>query len=1254
MHIPGTNSNETKMPHKDHEASVPTWDGAPEKWDTYVVKVNIYLKTEPKWKLSQAIAKLTSRLTGKAWELIEQTEEAALDALASKELFLAFLKKNLLASAVPELGRHFRRWFALRRLKSESMKLYVMRHRKMLLDLEKAMTQVDNGNEIKQHLEDLIIKARLKSLKGRSSAKKTSDRASDKSNRSKRASKAGPAASSQNPEPQPKVWRARNTPVQTAEEEEEDFPDPDEDHPAFAGEQDDGDHHFAGNDREYGDWDWEKWKWDYELGKWVEKESEVPKNKLESLAYHIAQISQETGMTFDLEKVIEIVSQTWRNSPLPDLLTGWNLLQKSGLSAQERATILAASSMSVGGSASKIGAIKLALIESALQTQWQDEELRERDDKGERRGDRKNVGSHRRAYGAEGSDDDMKESSSEQEQTADDVYAAQDSESSEDGERDGALLAEMSDSEERATFSKCLIVMDDAKRNIKHQRRTFAQAKAVVREIRRNRLPKFKVKRTAHAVMNKNNGQKPFKPKTRAHSTGPKVQTTAHAVVNRVRDVKLMACFRCGKKGHLARDCSQPMPAYSSEAHATLPILEGFMANSESESTDSLLAARKRVNSLRTQLREKEKAALKNAENVLLSRLGIPADEAKFKEKRDKKEKEKDRKREKEKERAREKERQREHQQSQQRSRQRSHRHGRDDSRDKTSRKQDHIRRSRRDRTRSASRHRHRQRSVSRKNRHRRDRSPVMKVKSERRSRSPSLPGAAPKAKAAKLESQGSKEVEKAPPPSAEEEETEEESEEEEERTQDMEVDPNAAQSSKTVPPVLYKAVPPPLYREETPAPTREVKLTDCVSSQDFLNKVTMIPKAKPMPQGVPPNLIPKAKSVAQGMPQQQVPPPPRMVPPPTPPPKKRMSQQTMQYMRRQEKKRQKVENQDRKSIWSPSPVRSTWITQQTQVQYTPEEIAARHGRADESAKRREKRFQELGPYLPSRNKVKKVRGRWDLIHRPIWPRKGCWHNDEPEEPPIERVTMNPAWDQIYHKVRSEGRTFPQGFEFEFEAKVEKDTSGDAEMKQEPRSPSADSDVPSPAVVPKEEGKLEAGDQVKQELGQSFDRPPPWEFPEGESDESLVFQILSSSSEQHAAATGETGLLNFIIDTGATGSLMSVGAAEAIVSKYPDALLSIDTDDKRKYRVASGGFVVTSSRATFRLPVLGCVTADILESPEGTERVPPTLLGIDWLKENRAILDISNSSLTVNGKNLPTRRQQNGHLIVSIGNKDDH
>ena len=136
----------------------------------------------------------------------------------------------------------------------------------------------------------------------------------------------------------------------------------------------------------------------------------------------------------------------------------------------------------------------------------------------------------------------------------------------------------------------------------------------------------------------------------------------------------------------------------------------------------------------------------------------------------------------------------------------------------------------------------------------------------------------------------------------------------------------------------------------------------------------------------------------------------------------------------------------------------------------------------------------------------------------------------------------------------------------------------------------------------------------------------------------------------NALTTTEGPLLSFIIDTGATGCLMSVEAAEALSERYPGALKQINPEHHRRYRVASGATVITSSRAEFvGLPILGSLTADILEKGEGSATATsPTLLGIDWLKSNSAVLDLGSSALTVGSKKLPTARQNNGHMVINL------
>ena len=76
---------------------------------------------------------------------------------------------------------------------------------------------------------------------------------------------------------------------------------------------------------------------------------------------------------------------------IPSLRSGWLFLQRSGLSASERATVVAASSFAIdetpgaGGDKDqrRLAGLALDKIEQALRTQWQDEELLARDNKGD-------------------------------------------------------------------------------------------------------------------------------------------------------------------------------------------------------------------------------------------------------------------------------------------------------------------------------------------------------------------------------------------------------------------------------------------------------------------------------------------------------------------------------------------------------------------------------------------------------------------------------------------------------------------------------------------------------------------------------------------------------------------------------------------------------------------------------------------------------------------------------------------------------
>ena len=296
---------------------VPSWDGSPETYDTYEIKVGIFLRTGARWKEPELIAELVSKLEGKAWSLIEQISEEERDKLNSREVFLNFLKKNLLEAAVPELGKLFKRWQVFKRQGKESMKLYVMRHRKVLSRLEKALSQVDDGKELTRKLKVEITEHCHKVLQ--QWPKRVSKPASVKSHDSKTSRTSQTSAN-----PEPKVWKSRKARQGEEGQEEESVLG------TLDGDDDDEEKGLEPGARPETAWGWRKQSW-WDSG-WHEwKEPEMPKTSLEKLGEHLgavnASIITDPEATQHLNETITLIGAAWRESALPALLTGWHLLQ---------------------------------------------------------------------------------------------------------------------------------------------------------------------------------------------------------------------------------------------------------------------------------------------------------------------------------------------------------------------------------------------------------------------------------------------------------------------------------------------------------------------------------------------------------------------------------------------------------------------------------------------------------------------------------------------------------------------------------------------------------------------------------------------------------------------------------------------------------------------------------------------------------------------------------------------------------------
>jgi len=133
----------------DKAQRIPTWDGEPSKFDEFKQRVRLHVLGTRQNERALITARIAGSLTGKAWQIVEDLPEEKKEEMlctGTCDLLLEFLKESLMDSAVPEAGRFVREYlYKFRRAKSESMKLYVQRHRTLLGKLEKAMRLVEQS-----------------------------------------------------------------------------------------------------------------------------------------------------------------------------------------------------------------------------------------------------------------------------------------------------------------------------------------------------------------------------------------------------------------------------------------------------------------------------------------------------------------------------------------------------------------------------------------------------------------------------------------------------------------------------------------------------------------------------------------------------------------------------------------------------------------------------------------------------------------------------------------------------------------------------------------------------------------------------------------------------------------------------------------------------------------------------------------------------------------------------------------------------
>lgn len=424
----------------DKAQRIPTWDGEPSKFDEFKQRVRLHVLGTRQNERALITARIAGSLTGKAWQIVEDLPEERKEEMlctGTCDLLLEFLKESLMDSAVPEAGRFVREYlYKFRRAKSESMKLYVQRHRTLLGKLEKSMRLVEqNKAGFWQNLKPKLTPE----------AEESEDSITESD-----AEETPPA-----PETKPKEdadWK-------------DVFPGAKDDEKSQKSSKSQKSASSAGwtwsksqggwkkKEKKYSDKEWEDWRA-------KEKSSKAPKSQKEKLELVLENLGRKVGICTELEELCALLDYNWRQDLLPATFTGWLLLQRSGLAPTERAVILSASK-----------GLDLPSIENALNTQWSETELKERDLK------------TRSAFGVDGDSGDETTHAPASTIGSDDL-AENDVEFCEE---DFMIESDISDEEDQSAYLSALAMAAEGRTMVRKGQRSLTTARAIVRDLRSNR-----------------------------------------------------------------------------------------------------------------------------------------------------------------------------------------------------------------------------------------------------------------------------------------------------------------------------------------------------------------------------------------------------------------------------------------------------------------------------------------------------------------------------------------------------------------------------------------------------------------------------------------------------------------------------------------------------------------------------------------------------------------------------------------------
>ena len=126
--------------------AVPTWDGEPAGWNTYVRRVRLQWERTASHKKKLLGAELASRLTGRAWDVSGDLDHARLQTRHGPVYLLEYLEQRLGRTPIPDLGSRLEEFLVrLRRQPGTRMVQWAADLRESYRRLQRALARARGG-----------------------------------------------------------------------------------------------------------------------------------------------------------------------------------------------------------------------------------------------------------------------------------------------------------------------------------------------------------------------------------------------------------------------------------------------------------------------------------------------------------------------------------------------------------------------------------------------------------------------------------------------------------------------------------------------------------------------------------------------------------------------------------------------------------------------------------------------------------------------------------------------------------------------------------------------------------------------------------------------------------------------------------------------------------------------------------------------------------------------------------------------------